>query len=551
MKCYSQKFTALLLVLVLMLSLFPYPSVYAAEAGGVQAKMNQILSDYPSGSYFTVNGRACTHDIWHSCTNCSLLNISRAKGKTVPSGQGDAWTCIAFASYVMNQVFGTKLSGNITQVGNGKKDANQASTYQDARIGDLIYFYNAKGKFTHVAVCMGTTSNAIILYECNATGKTAEVSYRTIPYSQVSKNRSGVYTSVYRAKNYDSINGESSAPKATIDNGTYTLTPACAPDTRLDVSGGSYDNYANVQIYNNNGTAAQQWEITNLGNGCYKIISKQSGKALDKYTASSGSGTNVMQYTWRENDPAQQWYFKDAGDGYYYIVPTSNSGLCLDVYAAGSADETNVQVYTANQSQAQKWKLEKVEAQHTHQGPYQWYEATHPHRSYYKCSICGELYTDNSTNYVSSCAACNNNTPTGRWGSWSEWGDSAVSASDNRQVETRQVEDSSAQTEYRYGRYVYFDSRRHECWCEAYMTKLFGSATLEYSDWSTTRYSPGPKDWTCGNCGGNHVGVDHYKNGKPYWHEYFLPDGDYYWEETRTVAATQKTQYRYRDWISD
>lgn len=138
-----------------------------------------------------------------------------------------------------------------------------------------------------------------------------------------------------------------------------------------------------------------------------------------------------------------------------------------------------------------------------------------------------------------------------RWGEWSEWSDSAVSASDTRQVETRQVEDSSARTEYRYGRYVYFDYRRHECWCETYMTKLFGNAALQYSDWGTTRYSPTGKGWTCGTCNGNHIGIDHYSNGKPYWAEYSLPDGDYFWEETRTVAATQKTQYRYRDWICD
>lgn len=83
------------------------------------------------------------------------------------------------------------------------------------------------------------------------------------------------------------------------------------------------------------------------------------------------------------------------------------------------------------------------------------------------------------------------------------------------------------------------------------MTKLFGSATLQYSDWGTTRYSPTGKGWTCGTCRGNHIGIDHYSNGKPYWAEYSLPDGDYFWEETRTVAATQKTQYRYRDWINE
>jgi len=188
-------------------------------------------------------------------------------------------------------------------------------------------------------------------------------------------------------------------------------------------------------------------------------------------------------------------------------------------------------------------------------GSYLWYESSHPHYNYYICSICGAKFTDDSTNNVESCKICNPDSKEpekeGYWTDWSSWSTTPVSETNTRQVEKQSVKTSDASIEYRYGRYVYYDYRRHECWCEAYMTKLFGSATLQYSDWSTTRYSPTGKGWTCGNCRGNHIGVDHYTNGKPWWAEYYLPDGDYFWEESRTVNAQYETQYRYRDWISN
>lgn len=190
-------------------------------------------------------------------------------------------------------------------------------------------------------------------------------------------------------------------------------------------------------------------------------------------------------------------------------------------------------------------------------GTYLRCEINHPHYNYYTCSLCGASFTDGSTSNVESCKDCNpdkNETEiVCRWGDWSEWSNIPVSISETgtREVETRQVNVSDGYTEYRYGRYAYTDYRLHTCWCETYMTKLFGGATLQYSDWSSTRYYPTGKGWSCGNCNGNHIGVDHYTNGKPWWAEYSLPDGDYFWEESRIVGAQTQTQYRYRDWINN
>lgn len=40
-------------------------------------------------------------------------------------------------------------------------------------------------------------------------------------------------------------------------------------------------------------------------------------------------------------------------------------------------------------------------------GEFQFYEALHPHYNYWRCSICGENFTDGSTAYVASCSQCN------------------------------------------------------------------------------------------------------------------------------------------------
>lgn len=133
-------------------------------------------------------------------------------------------------------------------------------------------------------------------------------------------------------------------------------------------------------------------------------------------------------------------------------------------------------------------------------------------------------------------------------GPWSEWSTTPVYGSDTREVETRQVKVSDDHTEYRYGRYI-DATRKWVCWCATYQASVgTPGSTLQYSDWSTTRYSPNAKDWTCGYCKGDHIGVDHYSgDGRPWWHEYTLSSGNYFWEESRFVEAEYETQYRYRD----
>lgn len=135
-----------------------------------------------------------------------------------------------------------------------------------------------------------------------------------------------------------------------------TLTPRCAPQSRLDVCNAGSDDCVNVQIWSANGTRAQDWRLVSLGNGYYAIQSRVSLKCLDVAGGTNASGTNVWQYEWNQTE-AQQWKLTDAGNGYYYISPRLNENLCLDVSGAGTSDGTNVQVYDKNYTTAQQWAI--------------------------------------------------------------------------------------------------------------------------------------------------------------------------------------------------
>ena len=69
--------------------------------------------------------------------------------------------------------------------------------------------------------------------------------------------------------------------KQTIANGVYKITTGVNSGKVLDVANGSYDNQANVQIWDNGGSQQQKFEITYKEDGYYEIKNTNSGKVLD------------------------------------------------------------------------------------------------------------------------------------------------------------------------------------------------------------------------------------------------------------------------------
>ena len=161
---------------------------------------------------------------------------------------------------------------------------------------------------------------------------------------------------------------KSTAVKAeSIAEGTYTIQAAVNTNYVLDIAGGSTADGGNVQIYSKNNTLAQNFVVTSVGNGYYKIVCEGTGKVLDVSGGSSANGTNVQQYKWN-GSAAQCWRFIDAGNGSYYIQ--SKLGTVLDIVSGAIYAGNNVQTYMLNETNAQKWKLSKLNYADIAEGTY-------------------------------------------------------------------------------------------------------------------------------------------------------------------------------------
>ena len=153
-------------------------------------------------------------------------------------------------------------------------------------------------------------------------------------------------------------------------------------------------------------------------------------------------------------------------------------------------------------------------------------------------------------------------TQEGEWGNWSDWQDTEVTATDRIEVETRQVEVSAAHTEYRYGRWYAssavgaqsgntFKPAVSPAFAHANYNYKNASSLFSknYSAWSTTRYKADSSTFKTTYHDSDQTYYQ--KSGSYYyWHIYYLGSSStankYFWEESRTVPAQYKTQYRYR-----
>ena len=140
-----------------------------------------------------------------------------------------------------------------------------------------------------------------------------------------------------------------------LSEGTYVVAAAAANQSLMDVSGGSANNGANVQLYHNNGTQAQRWVISKDAAGYLTFTNAQSGKVLDVNGGANRNGANVQQYA-ANGSPAQRWIAVGTADN-FTLHSAINTNLVLDAFGGNLGDNANLQLYTANGSAAQRWSL--------------------------------------------------------------------------------------------------------------------------------------------------------------------------------------------------
>ncbi|MGW5307107.1 ricin-type beta-trefoil lectin domain protein [Streptomyces griseoluteus] len=114
----------------------------------------------------------------------------------------------------------------------------------------------------------------------------------------------------------------------------------------LDVAGGSGTNGTAVQLYDCNGSTAQQWTLA--ADGSVRAL----GKCLDVVSASTANGAKVQLYDCNGTG-AQRWSYNAAtGD----VVNTA-ADKCLDVTDNSSANGARAQIWSCTGAANQKWTL--------------------------------------------------------------------------------------------------------------------------------------------------------------------------------------------------
>lgn len=357
----------------------------------VKTRLNKILSEYPNGSYFSVNGKACAHKSGSSCNNCALFSVMNSKGLKIPNGQGNSWTCNAFSTFVFTQVFDTKMKRGETMELVSEGALDKASTYSKALPGDIILFYpSAKSGLTeykHMAVFMGTTSNGVTLYDSNV-GGTNKVHYGTVSYNNIinfysNGNSKKTYCKIYRADNYDQ------------SKTTYTIT--------FDANGGTVSQKSKTVTKGSTYGTLPTPTREGYTFVCWLDVPSGSGMVVKSDTAVVEDDFTVYAY-WKKNitkncdnghtQGAYQYFEKVHPHAYAY-----KCAVCGEIYNDGYKG------YWENCTTCNPVKT-NCDNGHT-QGAYQYFEKAHPHAYAYKCAVCGEIYNDGYRGYWEDCTTCN------------------------------------------------------------------------------------------------------------------------------------------------
>ncbi|MGN1276971.1 MAG: RICIN domain-containing protein, partial [Floccifex sp.] len=151
------------------------------------------------------------------------------------------------------------------------------------------------------------------------------------------------------------------ANKNVLADGTYEIQSALNSSYVLDVTSGSLNNGANIQLYQSNCTEAQGWKVTHDSKGYVTFTNVKSGKVLDVSGGVAGNSKNIQQYT-SQNIADQKWIVIKDGNS-YQIVSALDSGYCIDLNAAKVANSSNIQLYQSNGTKAQRWTFATFKSQ--------------------------------------------------------------------------------------------------------------------------------------------------------------------------------------------
>lgn len=159
-----------------------------------------------------------------------------------------------------------------------------------------------------------------------------------------------------QAKNAD-IDTLAAENRNVLADGTYTISTLLNSNYVLDVKDGSTSNGANIQLYEANDTAAQQFKVSHDSQGYVTFTNVKSGKVLDLSDAVVKDGGNIQQYK-SNGTRAQKWIVKKDSNG-YSIISALNSKYVLELNGGSVRNGSNIQLHSSTGSNSQRWNITK------------------------------------------------------------------------------------------------------------------------------------------------------------------------------------------------
>lgn len=159
-----------------------------------------------------------------------------------------------------------------------------------------------------------------------------------------------------QAKNAD-IDTLAAENRNILADGTYTISTLLNSNYVLDVKDVSTSNGANIQLYEANDTAAQQFKVSHDSQGYVTFTNVKSGRVLDLNGAIVKDAGNIQQYT-SNGTRAQKWIVKQDGNG-YVVMSAINPNYILDLNGGSVRNGSNIQLHSVTGSNSQRWNITK------------------------------------------------------------------------------------------------------------------------------------------------------------------------------------------------
>ena len=307
-----------------------------------------------------------TNTVHADNTADSIVNIARGElGSTNYSkyygGNKGAW-CADFVTWCAQTAGVTSIASSSScyymYQGMIKNGCKEVATPQK---GDIVFFYctncsSTSGRWCHV----GIMEDSVYSIEGNRWSNGVSKVERGNSYSHngdLGYRHSNGIKRIYVRPNY---NGTVTTP--TLAQGTLVnLGDSFSARIKNCTSGKLLTGTAgNVMLdsHGNEKIATQIWKFNRNGDGSYKIISSVTNEAIDLDRAADEDGSNI-KILGSYNTTAQNWFIYQRSDGTYYIRSACSSTRVMDIKAGNTSDGSNIQLYARNDSEAQKFYIDK------------------------------------------------------------------------------------------------------------------------------------------------------------------------------------------------